>query len=149
MNIRISVRAIALLNGKLLAVRHKNSPDDTLGYHWWALPGGKLEPGEAVEDALKREITEETGITPIIGKLLYVHQFDHNTEESLEFFFHITNSADFANINLSSTTHGYKELAEIAFIDPKAVEIYPLFLFSENLVAQTRTTQVKFISYLK
>ena len=49
-----SARALVLRGEDVLVVRE---PDG--GRH--LLPGGRLEPGESIEDALRREVLEETG----------------------------------------------------------------------------------------
>jgi ADP-ribose pyrophosphatase YjhB (NUDIX family) len=52
------VGAIILRRNSILLVQRARSP--LKGY--WSLPGGLIEPGEKIEEALKREVLEETGL---------------------------------------------------------------------------------------
>jgi 8-oxo-dGTP diphosphatase len=51
--------------GRLLLVRRANDP----GRGLWSLPGGRVEPGETDQQAVVREVAEETGLVVEVGPL--------------------------------------------------------------------------------
>jgi 8-oxo-dGTP diphosphatase len=54
--------------GRLLLIRRRNEP----GAGLWSLPGGRIEPGETGDQAVAREVREETGLSVTVGRLLGV-----------------------------------------------------------------------------
>lgn len=52
--------------GRLLMIRRGQEP--ALGA--WSLPGGRIEPGETDEQAVAREVEEETGLVVHVGALI-------------------------------------------------------------------------------
>lgn len=65
----IVVRAVVCNKDKVLLV--KRAKTESIGSDTWELPGGKVDFGEELEDALVRELKEEIGISVNIGELLY------------------------------------------------------------------------------
>lgn len=44
---------------------------------WWEFPGGKIEPGENSQDAIRREIREELNCEIAVGELLTTVEYDY------------------------------------------------------------------------
>src|SRR5262245_49837947 len=52
---RLAIRALVFHKGKILLVREK-------GDEWWSFPGGGIDYGEDIPQALPRELAEELGV---------------------------------------------------------------------------------------
>ncbi len=136
----IRSRAIIFHEGRLLLVRH---PHDT---SFAALPGGHLDLGEGLQECLRREIVEELGVEPKIGRLLYVNTFmDGDRGQPVEFFFEVSNGADYKDLEKLSGTHDH-EIAEIFWASPTDdVRILPQELAEDFRVGRVLSDTPRFI----
>jgi 8-oxo-dGTP diphosphatase len=66
---KLTADGAVLIDNKILLIKRKNDPYKGK----WALPGGFVEYGEKVEDAVVREVLEETGIKSTIKDLIGIY----------------------------------------------------------------------------
>ena len=62
----VCVAGVALHDGALLLIRRGHGPAAGA----WSVPGGRVEWGELLAEAVVREVREETGLECICGELL-------------------------------------------------------------------------------
>ena len=65
---QVVVGGIVIHDGALLMIKRANDPSKGL----WTVPGGRVEPGEYLAEAVRREVQEETGVKVDVGELLGV-----------------------------------------------------------------------------
>lgn len=133
---RVCVRGIIHKDGKLFCQELKDKKGNGRGF--WCTPGGGLNAKESLVDGMARELFEETGVRARVGKLLFVQMFadsdigPHGEQETMEFFFHITNPEDFESID-ENATHFEAEIARYGFVDPSSANLLPKFLRTLDL----------------
>ena len=77
---RIEVVAAVIVDGERVLSTQRGSGE---WKDYWEFPGGKIEPGETREEALRREIREELNVDVQVGELLTTVDYDYPT-------FHLT-----------------------------------------------------------
>lgn len=79
----VAVGAVIFHDNKVLLVKRSKAP----AKGQWAIPGGKVKPGEEIHQALIREIKEETGLEIKVGEVVYVFDVIEKNRTS-EILFH-------------------------------------------------------------
>lgn len=83
---RVHIVAAIIFNSDKSQVFITKRPDHVHKGGFWEFPGGKVEEGESIEDAINRELNEEIGIE-IVEQSLFEHlEFDY-PDKSLKFDF--------------------------------------------------------------
>ena len=136
----INIRAGALIvrEGKLLMTG--NSRDDYL-----YSVGGRVKMGETAEEAIVREVFEETGARLKVRRLAFVHEnYFYGDAPSnmgkliyeLSFYFRMEVPPDFEPVCGSVAGNGVKE--ELRWVSPDTEQtIYPEFFRTQALVPET------------
>lgn len=125
---RIAVDAVVEHVGQLLLIEYD---DARLGRHW-GLPGGGVEPGERIHDAVRREVLEETGAQVVVGRLLLVNEYDpagtggrYNEDHELRLVFHCTLLDDRPLIEPSLPDPEQIGIGWVAFADLRQIPFFP------------------------
>ncbi|MCW4019303.1 MAG: NUDIX hydrolase [Candidatus Bathyarchaeota archaeon] len=80
---RTTTAIIPFPENKILLIKRSTPP--FIGY--WALPGGRVDPGETVEQTVVREVKEETGLNvQIVRKVGEYHE--KGVESGYEYDYH-------------------------------------------------------------
>ena len=98
----------------------------------WELPGGKLEPGESPTEALVRELEEELGVRPRVGRIdeVLYHRYPEFDLLMLVYACELLPGAVPRPI----------EVAELAFVEPARLGDYDILPADAPLVARLRET---------
>ena len=130
--LNIRVGAIVMKDGKILMVGNERA-------NYLYSVGGRIKFGETAEEAIVREVYEETGVKMEIDRLGFVHEnyFYGDAPSNLgkliyeiSFFFYMKVPSDFAPISESFTEDNSKEHLKWVSLD-EDIKMYPEFFRTE------------------
>ncbi|MBN1868367.1 NUDIX domain-containing protein [Candidatus Sumerlaeota bacterium] len=115
-NVAAAVGAIVARDGKILVTRRAKEP----GAGMLDLPGGFVEDGETLEEAVRREVREELGLE--IGNVSYFGSFP-NTYSFKGIDYSTVDGIFVCHVDSEPTRQEAEEIAEWMFLDSKTLSL--------------------------
>lgn len=138
---RLAVRGLILnKEDKILLIEGRDSTNPK--YTWWFTPGGGIEIGETPEQALRREILEETGIkidnpVPLGREKISKFRFENNDYHQKESFYLIRLP------KVDQITQNLTQIEKRTFITQKWWSLNELLTSSEIFYPTTLITWIE------
>ena len=79
----VGVGGVIVSDGKAIIIRRANEPYKGQ----WSIPGGRVELGETLIDAVRREMREETGLVVEVGPIIEVFERIHRDDRGVRHHF--------------------------------------------------------------
>jgi len=127
------VAALIESDGKILACQRRRGARFEL---MWEFPGGKVDPGEFPEEALKRELHEELGVNAVIGPQIFRAQHKYAEMQQpidLLFFAAKVNPAEVRNL----------EFHQIAWREPASLPDLNFLPADRELIEKLATGAIR------
>jgi 8-oxo-dGTP diphosphatase len=128
--LRTRVNGILIQNESILMIKHKMSATR----NFWNVPGGGMKYGFSVQENLKREFLEETGLDIEIKKFICAHEFLEPPLHAVELFFEVEQIGGVLKMGTDPELHQSKQLiTEIGYLNLEKLNLikneekHPLF----------------------
>ncbi len=114
----VGVGAVVLDGGRVLLIKRAHEP--LKGQ--WSLPGGGVEVGETLEQAIVREVQEETGLDVDVGPIAdVIDRIDRDSEGGVEHHFVLV---DFVCRPRGGALQSASDADDAAWVPIEALESY-------------------------
>ena len=127
---KVGVGGLVIDKDKLLLIKRAYEPSSGL----WSIPGGLLEVGEELEEAVAREIEEETGIKVEVKELLGVFNFVIRDEAGKVKYHYVL--IDFLAKPVGGKLRPSRETLDVRWVSLKDIEKYSLTRTTRRLISR-------------
>lgn len=116
----VGIGAVIVDGDKVVLIKRGQEP---LAGHW-SLPGGAVELGEALEDCVRRELLEETGLEVEVGPVVEVFDRITRDEQGLVSYHFVL--VDYLCWPVGGELRAASDVADVALVSRDELERYGL-----------------------